>query len=895
MNRLRVLLVRLAGIFRRTRADEEFSAELAAHLELHIAQNLRAGMPPDEARRQALLRLGGVEQTKEIHRDLRSVAFFEACLRDMRYAARMLRKNFGFSCVVIFTLALGIGANTAIFSVLESQLWRPLPFPDSERLVDVHLVMRDNHTHWDVLPVSVYRAWHQQCHALEKMGAYDYPSDRNLTANGTSERVGVMPLTASLLDTLRVPLERGRSFLPEEETTGGNRVAILSYALWQTQFASDAGIDGKTITIDGEPYVVVGVASAGLRFEFIQEPDIYVPLALDSADTVMRNTYIVGRLASGVTAERARVEFETILERQLQGEGAKQESVLAVTNLRETWTNFAARPLYFFAGAILLVLLIACVNNAGLLLARGLARQREFALRATLGASRSTLIRQSLAESLVLAVIGGGAGTLLGIWGSSLFRGFWGEESLPRHTETSLDIRVLFFVLSVSIFSALIMGIMPALFSSRVDVNETLRKGTSGLSASRGQQRTRGILVTVEVSLALVLLFGAGLFLTSFGREEHAPRGFDAPGALTFRVALRGERYSKPEQQKRYFESLLEQLRLLPGIREVTMGSGLPLTGSTGVWGNVNIAGRPLAHKYGTYVTIHTVAPNYFQALGMRLLAGRAFDSHDDLASANVAILNRNASMELFGADDPLGKVLDFIAQPRRGVPPQPSVQIVGVVENAQEFGANEVPQEELYVPFAQRPLPSSYILVTADVPRGALVGAIRDAAYALDKDQPIFDVKTMDDRIGDSIRGSQFNAILVACLAAVALALLSVGIFGTVAYFVQQRTQEFGIRLALGATSGHVLRQAIGRACAMGLVGLLAGVAVALILGRLLGSALYLVPHEHTGMLYGVKVYDATSMLLACILLVIVLFLASFVPARRATKVDPMVALRFE
>jgi len=334
---------------------------------------------------------------------------------------------------------------------------------------------------------------------------------------------------------------------------------------------------------------------------------------------------------------------------------------------------------------------------------------------------------------------------------------------------------------------------------------------------------------------------------------------------------------------------------LLPGIRQVTLGSGLPLTGSTDVFGTVNAAGRPPKHKYGTYVTIHAVAPNYFHALRMHLLAGHTFDPHDDPGSARVAILNRNAAEELFGAEDPLGKVLDFVAQPSRGVPAEPSAQVVGLVENAQEFGANEVPQVDLYVPFAQRPLPSAYAFVSSDVPRGALLGAIRDTAYSLDKDQPIFDVKTMDDRIGDSLRGARFDLILVACLAVVALALVSIGIFGTVAYFVQQRTQEFGIRLALGATPGHLLQHAISRALATGVTGLLFGVGASLALGRILRSALYLVPHEHNGMLYGVKIYDPLSMSLACILLLAILFLASFLPARRAMRVDPMVALRYE
>ena len=894
MNWLRVSVRRLRGLFGKGPQDRELSEELESHVQMHIDDNLRAGMNHEEARRVALIKLGGIEQTKESVRDRRGIPWLETLLQDVRFGLRVLRKNPGFTFVVVFTLALGIGANTAIYSVLESQLWRPLPFPDSERLVDAHVVLRANSLQWDVLPNSVYRAWHEHSRSLANLGAYDYPTARNFTAAGTSERVEVMLVTSSLLDTLEVPLEHGRAFLPEEETTGRDRVAILSHALWQTRFASDAGAVGKSVTIDGQPYTIVGIASPHLRFEYIREPAIYIPLSMDLAAKVLRNTYVIARLAPGVSPDRARVELDGILQRQLQADGARQEDVASVTNLRETWTGYAARPLYFFAGAVLLVLLIACVNNAGLLLARGLARQREFALRATLGAGRAALIRQSLAESLLLSLVGGAAGTILGIWGSRAFALFWSEDALPRTTATYLDVRVFLFVVGVSIASALLMGIMPALLASRVDVSDALRKGASGLSASPGQHKTRNTLVAVEVSLALVLLFGAGLFLSSFTLLEQAPRGFDAPSALTFQISLRGENYAKPEQQQRYFRTLTEQLRSIPRVQAVALGSGIPLGGSH-LFASFKVAGRPPRNDHGIGVIVYAVEPNFFDVLHMHLLEGRALDTHDTESSTRVAIINRNGAHTFVGSEDPLGKVLEYVPDERRGVPPEAPVQIVGVAENTQEFGANEVPFDVIYVPFSQHASPAADIVVSSTLPRGALVGAVREAAYSLDKDQPIFDVKTMDDRISDSLRGARFNLILVACLAGVALALVSVGIFGTVAYFVERRTQEFGIRLALGATPARVLRHAVGRTLFVGAVGLLFGVTASLLLGRILQSALYLVPHEHTGMLYGVKIYDPFSMALACALLLAVLFLASLVPARRAMRVDPVVALRYE
>jgi predicted permease len=893
MRRLRALLKRLINLFNKETSEGEFSAEMESHLQLHIEDNLRSGMAPQEARRQALLRLGGLEQTKEIYRDRVGLPFPETLLRDFRYAARVLSKNLGFTIVAVTTLAIGIGANTAIFSVLESQLWRPLPFPDSERLVDAHIVLRENRRQWGVLTSIEYRAWRERSHSFTNLGAYDYPSNRNLTARGTSERAEVMRVTPSLLDTLGVPLETGRGFLPEEETPGRDRVAILTHTLWQTRFASDTSVLGNSIVLDGESYVVIGISSPRLHFEYMEEPAIFVPLAMNPSKQAPRNTYVIGRLAPGVRPAQASAELAGILETIPKSDRA-DDSTASVTNLRETWTGFAARSLFFFAGAVLLVLLIACVNNAGLLLARGLARQREFTLRAALGAGRGTLIRQSLVETLILSLAGGVGGTLLGLWGAAALAAFIPQDTLPRNTSVGLDSRVLLFVLGVSIFSALLTGIAPALLSSRVDLNSVLRQGPSGLSTSRSQNSTRGSLVAIEVALALVLLFGAGLFLSSFVRLEQAPRGFDAPGALSFRVSLRGENYAQPEQQQRYFRTLTDQLGSLAGVEAVTVGTGIPLDGYT-QFESVNVKGRPPRGRHGSGVITYAVARNYFDLLHIHLLAGRPFSPQDSESSQSVVIINRNTAQTLFGSENPLGKVLEFVPDERRGTSVRPPVQIVGVSENAQVFGANEVPFEVLYFPFPQHPAPAADVVVSSSLPRGALLGAIRDTTYSLDKDQPIFDVQTTDDLISASLGGARFDLMLVACLAMVAVTLVSIGIFGTVAYFVQQRTREFGIRLALGATRGRILRHALRRALVMGSVGLLSGVIVSLALGRVLRGVLYLVPGERAGMLYGVKMDDPLAMSLASILLFAVVMLASYVPAVRAARVDPTVALRYE
>jgi predicted permease len=887
------LWLRLRSLFRRPEVEAALDDELRFHFEQQIMENLAAGMAPEEARYAACRSVGGLAQIKEECRDMRRVNWIQDLAQDFCNGWRILRKNPGFTAVAILTLAIGIGANTAVFSVLESQLWRPLPFSDSERLVEVYTVLRQNPRNWDVVSERVFRAWREQSRSFTSLAGYLDPEARNLRANGASERVPVMAAMPQLFNTFKVSVVRGRSFLPEDDRPGHDHVAILSGSLWRERFGSDPTLLGKRITLDGEAYMVVGITSPELRFEYMHEPAIFVPLTENPSLAVLRGMDLIGRLASGVTRERAREELELILQREMKADGDRREDVAEVSNLRELRTGYAARSLYFFGGAVALVLLIACVNTAGLLLARGLARQREFAVRAALGAGRGRLMRQLLVESLMLAAAGGAGGAIAGVWLARWFAVVL-EDTLPRHTPLTLDVRVLLFTVAVSAASAVLAGFAPAALSSRADLNGAFRQNAPGRTASRSHQRARGSLVAVEVALGVVLLFGAGLFLSSFVHLQEAPRGFEAPGSLTFRVALRGERYAKPERMQRYFEGLTEQLRALPGVRAVTLGSGLPLTGSESVYATVKVAGRPPVRPHGFFVIVHALAPNYFQVLHMHLLAGRAFNRGDREASTRVAIINRNTARDLFGSENPIGKVIEFVPDERRGVTGDAPVQIIGVVENAQEFGADEVPFDDLYVPFAQHPLASAYVLVASDLP-GSLAGAIRATAYTLDKEQPIFDLKTMDDRVADSLQGARANVFLLGVVAVVGLILVSVGTFGTVAYFVQQRIPEFGIRLALGATSARILQHAIAQSFRIAVAGMSLGVAASLILGRLLRHALYMVPHEHTGMLYGVDIYDPFVLSSACALLFAVLVLGSYIPARRASRVDPVVALRYE
>src|SRR5579859_702643 len=410
------LWIRARAFLRRKSVETELDDELRFHLERQVEKYMQSGLSREEAKRRAQVEFGGVERAKEECRDARGVHFVDGLMQDLRYGLRMLRKNPGFTAMAMLTLALGIGTSTAAFSILESQLWHPLAFPNSERLMDVHVALRQNVKRWDPLSSGVLNAWRQQSRSFTNLAAYIYPSYRNFTANGTSERVIVMAVTSNFLDTLGVPPAQGRGFLFEEETSGRDHVAIISHLLWQERFASDLNLLGKPITIDGEDYTVIGIAPSDLRLEYMDEPAILVPLATASLGPVIRGLYSIGRLAPHATQEQAREELTAILDREVKSEGFQPENVATVTNLRELWTGFAKRPLYFFSGTVALVLLIACVNTAGLLLARGLGRKREMAVRAALGAGRGKLMRQLFVESLMLALAGGAGGALAGVW-----------------------------------------------------------------------------------------------------------------------------------------------------------------------------------------------------------------------------------------------------------------------------------------------------------------------------------------------------------------------------------------------------------------------------------------------------------------------------------------------
>ena len=898
MRQLRALLFRLAGLFHKDRRDRDLAAEMDSHLRMHIEDNLRAGMNSAEARRQALMKLGGVEQTKETVRDRRALPLLESLLQDLRYGLRMLLKDPGFTFVAVLTLALGIGANTTIFSVIESALWRPLPFPHSERLVDIASSNLKRTWEWGPVSPADFLDWKSHGPDFGELTAFEWDDKHTLTGGEAAERVSVMPVATNFYDTLQVAPRLGRTFTPDEDRPGKNHVALLSHGLWERHFNSDSGIIGKTFIMDGAPYTVVGVLSAGHHLDFTHDPDLYVPLTIDAkaaANRARRVLSIIGRLKPGVSFAQAQVEMtaiaQSLAKQHPQDDG---DWGARVQNLREVYTGYASSRLYVLFGAVVLVLIIACANVANLLLFRGLTRQREFAVRSALGASRRMLIRQLLAESVLLAVPALLLGTLLANWGVRIFTALLPPGGLPREGRIVFDTSVFVFAIALSLTTAVLFGLVPALFSSRVDLNTSLKGSSQYFGGGGSEGRARHAFVVAQVGMALVLLFGAGLFTNSFLRLERVRLGFDPRHVLTVRLSLTGPKYAAPQQIVTFYQRSLERLQSLPGIRTATAADEVPLTSGQSI--NFAVAGRPLpSNGQEPNALVRIVTPGYFEALKIPLLAGRSFDAKDSDTAPRVAIINENFARHVFPGEDPLGKQLLILPGGWDKVVKREPVQIVGLAANVREVGLNEVAFDDIYFPFSQNPDPSMFLVLNTGILPATLATSVRQEIAALDKDLPISTIVLMEQRVADALQSDRFNLLLIGTFAGLGVLLASVGIYGAMAYLIEQRTREFGIRIALGAGRQRILSLTLGQAASLTVIGLSLGLAVSLALGRMLQNRLYLVEHEHEGLLYGVSVFDPLTLALACALLAGVALLACYVPARRATRVDPIVALRYE
>jgi len=899
MSLLRNIASGLRSLFRKEQVDRELDEELRAYQEMATEEKMKQGMSRRDALRTVRLERGSLEVCKEIVHSGGWEFFVETCWQDLRFAARMLRKSPGFTAVAVLTLALGIGASTAIFSVVESVLWRPLPFPDSQRLTAIWSTNLKQTWRKEPASPADYLDWRTQSTVFDALGAFEWSENHTLTGDGDPERVQVMPVSANFFDMLQVRPLMGRVFHSEEEKTGKSRVALISHSLWERRFHSNPNVIGKAITLDGEQYAIVGVCTSRFHLEFQDvDPDLYIPLTLDaSASTTRadRHLGVIGRLKPNTHLTQVSTEMTTVAERLAQ-QYPKEDGDwrVQVENLRQSLAYPSATSLlFFFVGAVALLFLIACVNVANLLLSRGLTRQREFAVRTVLGAGRAVLLRQLLVESFILAACGGAAGTLLASWGVRIFAALLPSETLPRAAFIRLDARVFAFAVALSFATAILFGLIPALFSSKVDPNSYLKEAARSVAGGFSQARARNALVAAQVAIALVLLFGAGLFVNSFLRLERVSLGFDPSNILSMRVDVKGQQYSSPEKVSLFYKSLLERIRGLPGVGAAVAANAVPLTGGYAV--HFAIAGQPRpASGEEPFALNHVVTANYFRVMKIRVLAGRDFDDKDTMGAPAVAIVNERFVRHFFPNEEALGKELEIVGGWEKGST-RGRVQIVGVVASTKEVGLNEVDFDSIYFPFLQNPTPSMFLVLSASIPGSGVAGAVRKEVLNMDKDQPVFNVISMEQRVADALHGDRFNLILIGSFAGFAVLLASVGVYGAISYLVEQRTQEFGIRMALGASREAIYRLTLGKAGVLSLSGLLAGVAASLALGRIAGNRLYLVPRVHSGLLYGVSVFDPLTLAIVFALLAAVALLASYLPARRATKVNPMVALRYE
>jgi putative ABC transport system permease protein len=802
-------------------------------------------------------------------------------VHDLRYALRMLAKSPAFSLIAILTLGLAIGANSAIFSVVNAVLLRPLPYPQSEQLVRIF----GTQPTLDEAPTSPanFLEWKEENQVFERIGTY-VGQGFNLLGGDKPERVIGARVSADLLQLLRVQPALGRLFTNDEDQEGRGQVVVLSYDFWRSRFAGDPNTLRQTITLNDQSYTVIGVMPKGYAFPSART-QVWVPVAFNAAERKTRDTNfieVVARLKPGVSIEQARANMNAIAQSQAErypttntGIGAK------VISLHEQTVGDVRPMLIVLLGAVAFVLLIACANIANLLLARAAARQREMAIRGALGASRSRVVRLLLTESVLLAVVGGAVGLLFATWSLDLLVSLK-PANLPRLAEIGIDRTVFLFTLTISLITGIVFGLVPAWQASKSDLNEGLKESGRGSSGGPRRHRVRALLVVAEVALSLVLLVGAGLMIRSFSRLLAVDPGFKPDHVLTAFVSLPVSKYPKREEQAAFFDRLIERLRNLPAIGAAGVVSDLPLFGGSST--GMEIDGRPESLPGQRPLTDYRlINPDYFAAMGMKLVKGRAFSRYDTDGAPGVVIINESLAARFFAGEEPIGKRLGLSGNPRDWR------EIVGVVGDIRNYGVDADVKPEVYVPFLQNApgylsgvASAMNVIVRSTSDPSSLASALREQVQALDKDQPVSEIRTMEYYLADSMAQRRFNMLLLAAFAGLALVLAAVGIYGVIAYTVTQRTHEMGIRIALGARGGDILRLVFANAMVTTLAGILIGLAAAFALTRLLQS-----------LLYQVTATDPFVFATIPVLLLVVAGVATYIPARRAMKVNPITALR--
>jgi putative ABC transport system permease protein len=799
-------------------------------------------------------------------------------LNEIRYALRQLVKAPSFTAVAIITLALGIGACTAIFSVVNTVLLRPLDNPDPDRIVIIRETQLPQFPEFSVSPPN-FIDWEKQANSYEHLAAYSGAA-LNLTGEGEPQRLVGVKATGHYFDVMGVRPALGRMLLPEEDAQGKNHVVVLSHGFWQRVFGGARDVVGRAIQLNGEPYNVVGVAPAG--FGVASKVDVWTPMAFkpdETANDARGGHYInvVGRLKPGVSVAQARAELTLIADQLAKQYPDPQKGWgIFMMPMQDYLVRDVKPVLYTLLGAVGCVLLIACANLANLLLARATARHREISIRAALGAGRGRLIRQLLTESVVLALCGGAAGVLLARWGLDALLAL-APTSLPRINEIHLDSGVLLFSLALSVVTGLVFGIAPAWLAARTDMNEALKQGSRGSTEGGARGRLRSALVVIEVTLALVLLGGAGLLARSFMQLANVDPGFNPENATLMRLAVPQKKYPEKEQQTAFANSLLERVKNLPGVQAVGITHSMPLVGDYVL--GFNIEGRPaIAPADLPSTNYYAITPDYFRAMGIRLVRGRVFTAQDDAKAPRVAIINEIMARQFFPNEDPIGKRINITNGPDTWR------EIVGIVGDIKQYGVDKATSAQSYEPFAQVPFTSFNVVIRTKGSPAALLGSLRPAVYAVDKDQPVGIIRPLEEIMSESIARQRFAMLLLTVFSGVALVIAAVGIYGVMAYNVVQRTGEFGIRMALGAQQRDVLRLVLTQGGKLIGLGLVIGLLATLAASRAMGS-----------MLFNTSSYDPLTLTSITLLLGAVALVACFFPANRATKVNPIEALRAE
>ena len=841
---------------------------------MHIEDNLRVGMNAVEARREALMKLGGVEQTKEIYRERRGIPLLETLFQDLRFALRMLLKNPGFTVVATLTLALGIGANTAIFSVINGVLLSPPPYKNPQQLV----VIKEHDSLPNVMAIQ------REARAFSQGGGINVEK-MDYTGGAEPVQVRVGQIDAGFLETLGAQPMLGRTISEQEDVQGGPHLAMVSNHFWQDYLGSDPHAVGRTIQLGGNSYTVIGVMPESFAPP-VEHADVFVSLwASDPGGAAERDLHFMHtywRLKQGVTLAQAQAEMAAIdrrLAEQYPAEEKERKSQLVP--LHEWLVGDVRSALLVLFGAVGLVLLIACANFASLLMTRAVAGRRELVIRAALGAGRGRLIRKTLTESALLSILGGAAGLLLAQWGTSMLLALR-PANLALLSGIHTDTRVLAFVFAVSVLTAIVFGMAPAWIAARADVAEALKESGRSTTAGTMGHRIRKTLVTSELALALVLLVGAGLLIKGFSRLRSMNPGFNSANVMTMYLQLPTTRYGEIPKQTQFRRELLTRLNSLPGV-QAAMVTDIPLGGNY-VGHRFVIDGRPPVAVGGEpLVQTLSVMGNYFHVMQIPLRAGREFTALDREGQPLVAIVNEEMVREFFPHESPIGVRIRWAGD---AGPPQ-WMTVIGVVADVKHSGLNQPTDPAVYTPFSQNDERWRHFMTLAIRTRGAtsgLVGEVKNQVWSLDSQIPVSDVHTMDELMAVSLAQQRFNMLLLGLFAALALILAAVGIYCAMAYAVSQRTHEIGIRTALGAQRRDVLRLVMGDGAKITLFGIVIGIAGALALTRLMA-----------GLLFEVKPTDPATFVAVAILLALVALAACYIPARRALRVDPLVALRYE